>query len=46
MLFLLARSTADNLQKQVEYLKAENEMLEEGAQESASSSRPMNGRSS
>ena len=27
LLFLLARSTADDLQKQVEYLKAENEML-------------------
>ena len=26
-LFLLARSTADDLQKQVEFLKAENEML-------------------
>ena len=27
LLFLLARSTADDLQRQVEYLKAENEML-------------------
>ena len=27
LLFLIARSTADDLQKQVEYLKAENEML-------------------
>ncbi len=27
LLFLLARSTADDLQKQVEFLKAENEML-------------------
>ena len=27
LLFLIARSTADELQKQVEYLKAENEML-------------------
>ncbi len=27
LLFLLARSTADELQRQVEYLKAENEML-------------------
>ena len=26
-LFLLARSTADDLQKQIEFLKAENEML-------------------
>lgn len=27
LLFLLARSTADDLQKQIEFLKAENEML-------------------
>ena len=27
LLFLLARSTADDLQKQVEFLKAENELL-------------------
>jgi hypothetical protein len=27
LLFLLARSTADDLQKQIEFLKAENELL-------------------
>ena len=27
LLFLIARSTADDLQRQIEFLKAENEML-------------------